>query len=164
MTDVGKALQSADIQKLLAILPHRYPFLLIDKIIDIDGDDFATGIKNVTINEPHFQGHFPGQPIMPGVLIIEAMAQTAGAISIMSNGFDTPSIVYFMTIDNAKFRKPVVPGDRLEIRVTKIKRRGNLSKYACVATVDGNKVAEAEVTAMIVNDAAGKGADESSVS
>jgi 3-hydroxyacyl-[acyl-carrier-protein] dehydratase len=164
MTDVGKALQSADIQKLLAILPHRYPFLLIDKIIDIDGDDSATGIKNVTINEPHFQGHFPGQPIMPGVLIIEAMAQTAGAISIMSNGFDTPSIVYFMTIDNAKFRKPVVPGDRLEIRVTKIKRRGNLSKYACVATVDGNKVAEAEVTAMIVNDAAGKGADESSVS
>ena len=164
MTDVGKALQSADIQKLLAILPHRYPFLLIDKIIDIDGDDSATGIKNVTINEPHFQGHFPGQPIMPGVLIIEAMAQTAGAISILSNGFDTPSIVYFMTIDNAKFRKPVVPGDRLEIRVTKIKRRGNLSKYACVATVDGNKVAEAEVTAMIVNDAAGKGADESSVS
>ena len=164
MTDVGKALQSADIQKLLAILPHRYPFLLIDKIIDIDGDDSATGIKNVTINEPHFQGHFPGQPIMPGVLIIEAMAQTAGAISIMSNGFDTPSIVYFMTIDNAKFRKPVVPGDRLEIRVTKIKRRGNLSKYACVATVDGNKVAEAEVTAMIVNDAAGKGADESSLS
>lgn len=164
MTDVGKALQSADIQKLLAILPHRYPFLLIDKIVDIDGDDSATGIKNVTINEPHFQGHFPGQPIMPGVLIIEAMAQTAGAISIMSNGFDTPSIVYFMTIDNAKFRKPVVPGDRLEIRVTKIKRRGNLSKYACVATVDGNKVAEAEVTAMIVNDAAGKGADESSLS
>ncbi len=86
---------------------------------------------------------------MPGVLIIEAMAQTAGAISIMANGFDTPSIVYFMTIDNAKFRKPVVPGDRLEIVVTKIKRRGNLSKYGCVATVDGAKVAEAEVTAMM---------------
>ena len=164
MTKVGEVLQSADIQKLLAILPHRYPFLLIDKIVDIDGDNSATGIKNVTINEPHFQGHFPGQPIMPGVLIIEAMAQTAGAISIISNGFDTPSIVYFMTIDNAKFRKPVVPGDRLEIRVTKIKRRGNLSKYACVATVDGGKVAEAEVTAMIVNEASAKSAHESSAS
>lgn len=160
MNDTNSALKSADIQKLLSILPHRYPFLLIDKIIDIDGDNSATGIKNVTINEPHFTGHFPGNPIMPGVLIIEAMAQTAGAISILSNGFDTPSIVYFMTIDNAKFRKPVVPGDRLEIRVTKIKRRGNLSKYACVASVDGVKVAEAEVTAMIVNEAAEKVAKE----
>jgi 3-hydroxyacyl-[acyl-carrier-protein] dehydratase len=164
MSDNSTALQSADIQKLLSILPHRYPFLLIDKIIDIDGDNSATGIKNVTINEPHFTGHFPGNPIMPGVLIIEAMAQTAGAISIMSNGFDTPSIVYFMTIDNAKFRKPVVPGDRLEIRVTKIKRRGNLSKYACVASVDGAKVAEAEVTAMIMNEAAEKAAKEGSAS
>lgn len=160
MNDINLALKSADIQKLLSILPHRYPFLLIDKIIDIDGDNSATGIKNVTINEPHFMGHFPGNPIMPGVLIIEAMAQTAGAISILSNGFDTPSIVYFMTIDNAKFRKPVVPGDRLEIRVTKIKRRGNLSKYACVASVDGVKVAEAEVTAMIVNEAEEKVAKE----
>jgi 3-hydroxyacyl-[acyl-carrier-protein] dehydratase len=151
MSEVNPTLLTADIQKLLSLLPHRYPFLLIDKIINIDGDNSATGIKNVTINEPHFQGHFPGQPIMPGVLIIEAMAQTAGAINIMSNGLDTPSIVYFMTIDNAKFRKPVVPGDRMEIHVTKIKRRGNLSKYGCVATVDGNKVAEAEVTAMIVN-------------
>jgi 3-hydroxyacyl-[acyl-carrier-protein] dehydratase len=164
MSDNSPALQSADIQKLLSILPHRYPFLLIDKIIDIDGDNSATGIKNVTINEPHFTGHFPGNPIMPGVLIIEAMAQTAGAISIMANGFDTPSIVYFMTIDNAKFRKPVVPGDRLEIRVTKIKRRGNLSKYACVASVDGAKVAEAEVTAMIMNEAAEKAAKEGSAS
>ncbi len=164
MSDNSPALQSADIQKLLSILPHRYPFLLIDKIVDIDGDNSATGIKNVTINEPHFTGHFPGNPIMPGVLIIEAMAQTAGAISIMANGFDTPSIVYFMTIDNAKFRKPVVPGDRLEIRVTKIKRRGNLSKYACIATVDGAKVAEADVTAMIVNEAAEKAAKEGNAS
>jgi 3-hydroxyacyl-[acyl-carrier-protein] dehydratase len=151
MSEANPTLLSADIQKLLFLLPHRYPFLLIDKIINIDGDNSATGIKNVTINEPHFQGHFPGQPIMPGVLIIEAMAQTAGAISIMSNGLNTPSIVYFMTIDNAKFRKPVVPGDRLEIHVTKIKRRGSLSKYGCIAIVDGHKVAEAEVTAMIVN-------------
>ena len=164
MNDAIKSLQSADIQKLLAILPHRYPFLLVDKIVNIDGDNSATGIKNVTINEPHFQGHFPGQPIMPGVLIIEAMAQTAGAISIMANGVDSPSIVYFMTIDNAKFRKPVVPGDRLEINVTKLKRRGNLSKYACVASVDGAKVAEAEVTAMIVIQSDGKAPVESSQS
>ena len=156
MTNENRDLQSADIQKLLAILPHRYPFLLIDKIIDIDGDNSAIGIKNVTVNEPHFQGHFPGQPIMPGVLIIEAMAQTAGAVGILANGFDTPQIVYFMTIDNAKFRKPVIPGDRLEIHVTKIKRRGALAKYACVAIVDGNKVAEAEVTAMIMDAASAK--------
>lgn len=152
MTDiVSKELQVADIQKLLSILPHRYPFLLIDKIVDIDGDNSAIGIKNVTANEPHFQGHFPGHPVMPGVLIIEAMAQTAGAIGILSLGGSTPRLVYFMTIDNAKFRKPVVPGDVLKIHVTKIKRRGGLAKYACVAMVDSNKVAEAEVTAMIMD-------------
>lgn len=145
-----RVLSSIDIQKLLELLPHRYPFLLIDKIVDIDGDESATGIKNVTINEPHFTGHFPGQPIMPGVLIIEAMAQTAGAISILASGSNKPSIVYFMTIDNAKFRKPVVPGDRMEIKVQKIKKRGPLSKYGCIAIVDGAKVAEAEVTAMII--------------
>ena len=145
------ALTSVDIQKLLELLPHRYPFLLIDRIIDINGDESATGIKNVTINEPHFTGHFPNQPIMPGVLIIEAMAQTAGAISILASGSNKPSLVYFMTIDNAKFRKPVVPGDRMEIKVQKIKKRGPLSKYGCVALVDGVKVAEAEVTAMIIN-------------
>jgi 3-hydroxyacyl-[acyl-carrier-protein] dehydratase len=149
-------LQSIDIEKLLSVLPHRYPFLMIDKIIDIDGDNSAIGIKNVTVNEPQFQGHFPNKPIMPGVLIIEAMAQTAGAISILSNGFDTPSMVYFMTIDNAKFRKPVVPGDQMRVQVTKIKRRGNLSKYACVASVDGHTVAQAEVTAMIVQEKAGE--------
>lgn len=150
-SESNTTLASVDIQKLLELLPHRYPFLLIDRIVDINGDDSATGIKNVTINEPHFTGHFPGQPIMPGVLIIEAMAQTAGAISILASGSNKPSIVYFMTIDNAKFRKPVVPGDRMEIKVSKIKKRGPLSKYGCVATVDGAKVAEAEVTAMIVN-------------
>ena len=151
MTEAGTVFEALDIQRILHCLPHRYPFLLIDRIIDIDGDDSATGIKNVTINEPHFTGHFPGKPIMPGVLIIEAMAQTAGAISILASGSTMPSIVYFMTIDNAKFRKPVVPGDRMEIRVTKVKKRGALSKYACVASVDGAKVAEAEVTAMIVS-------------
>ena len=111
------SLETLDILELLKLLPHRYPFLLIDKIVDIDGDNSAVGIKNVTFNEPHFQGHFPGQPVMPGVLIIEAMAQVAGAISLKAAGSDKPSLVYFLTIDDAKFRKPVVPGDRLEIRV-----------------------------------------------
>jgi 3-hydroxyacyl-[acyl-carrier-protein] dehydratase len=144
-------LDSADIMRLMDILPHRYPFLLIDKIIDIDGDNSATGIKNVTINEPHFTGHFPGKPIMPGVLIVEAMAQTAGAIALIARGLETQALVYFMSIDGAKFRKPVVPGDQLRIHVTKIKRRGGLMKYACEATVDGAKVAEAEVTAMLID-------------
>lgn len=142
-------LESVDILGVMKLLPHRYPFLLVDRIIDIDGDNSAVGIKNVTINEPHFQGHFPGQPVMPGVLIIEAMAQTAGAICIHKRGSNSPSIVYFMTIDNAKFRKPVLPGDRLEIHVKKLKQRGTIWRFACEAMVDGAKVAEAEISAMI---------------
>ncbi|PWL17818.1 3-hydroxyacyl-[acyl-carrier-protein] dehydratase FabZ [Falsochrobactrum shanghaiense] len=144
-----KTLESADIQAVLCALPHRYPFLLIDRIIDIDGEDSATGIKNVTINEPHFMGHFPNKPIMPGVLIIEAMAQTAGAITVLNMGADAPGVVYFMTIDKAKFRRPVVPGDQLRLHVKKVKKRGNISKYECTAEVDGIKVAEAEVAAMV---------------
>ena len=143
------SLESLDIVELLKLLPHRYPFLLIDRIVDIDGDNSATGIKNVTFNEPHFQGHFPGQPVMPGVLIIEAMAQVAGAITLKAAGSGKPSLVYFLTIDNAKFRKPVVPGDRLELRVRRLKKRGNISRFACEAFVDGAMVAEAEVAAMI---------------
>ena len=149
MADAENTLESVDIFKLLQILPHRYPFLLVDKIIDIDGDNSAIGIKNVTINEPHFQGHFPEQPVMPGVLIVEAMAQTAGAICIRSTGEDKPSLVYIMTMDNAKFRRPVVPGDRLEIHVRKLKQRGNIWRFACEALVDGNKAAEAEISAMM---------------
>jgi len=146
---VGKTLETVDILKILSLLPHRYPFLLVDRIIDVNGDDSAIGIKNVTFNEPHFQGHFPDQPVMPGVLIIEAMAQTAGAICIHKLSGEKPSVVYFMTIDNAKFRKPVVPGDRLEIHVNKLKQRGNIWRFACEGIVDGNKVAEAEITAML---------------
>lgn len=142
-------LEALDIIGLMKLLPHRYPFLLIDKIIDIDADNSATGIKNVTINEPHFQGHFPEQPVMPGVLIVEAMAQTAGAICIKSQNTDKPSLVYFMTIDNAKFRRPVVPGDRLHIHVKKLKKRGNIWRFACEAMVDGAKAAEAEISAMM---------------
>lgn len=142
-------LESVDILQLLKTLPHRYPFLLIDKIIEINGDDSAIGIKNVTINEPHFMGHFPGHPIMPGVLIIEAMAQTAGAIALLKRGVTESGIVYFLTIDNAKFRKPVLPSDQLKIYVSKVKDRGSMSKYDCVAEVDNVKVAEASISAMI---------------
>ncbi len=142
-------LEAVDILGLLKLLPHRYPMLLVDRIVDIDGDNSAVGIKNVTFNEPHFAGHFPEQPVMPGVLIIEAMAQTAGAICIKSQGDDKPSLVYFMTIDNAKFRRPVVPGDRLHIHVKKLKKRGNIWRFACEAMVDGAKAAEAEISAMM---------------
>ena len=142
-------LGAADILEVMKLLPHRYPFLLIDKIIDIDGDSSATGIKNVTVNEPHFTGHFPDRPIMPGVLIVEAMAQTAGAICARRQG-DGGHLVYFMTIDNARFRKPVVPGDRLEIFVVKQRQRGNVWKFHCDAKVDGILVAEADIGAMIV--------------
>ena len=155
MADMAPAtLETVDIMGLMKLLPHRYPFLLVDRIIEIDADNSAIGIKNVTINEPHFQGHFPGQPVMPGVLIVEAMAQTAGAICIKSQNTDAPSLVYFMTIDNAKFRRPVVPGDRLEIHVKKQKKRGTIWRFACEAMVDGTKVAEAEISAMMAPPAA----------
>jgi 3-hydroxyacyl-[acyl-carrier-protein] dehydratase len=142
-------LETMDILAIMRLLPHRYPFLLVDRIVDIDADNAATGIKNVTMNEPHFQGHFPGQPVMPGVLIIEAMAQTAGAICINASDGDSPSLVYFLTVDGAKFRKPVVPGDRLMIHVRKLKQRGNIWRFACEARVDDAKVAEAEISAMM---------------
>ena len=142
-------LDTLDIERLMQLLPHRYPFLLIDRVVEVNGDDSAVGIKSVTFNEPHFTGHFPGKPVMPGVLIVEAMAQTAGAIVLHNMGRNTPAIVFFMTIDNAKFRKPVVPGDRLELHVRKQKQRGGIFRYGCEAIVDGGKVAEAEVQAMV---------------
>ncbi len=152
MDQVTRTLESADINKIMTALPHRYPFLMIDRIRDIDGDDSCIGVKNVTINEPHFQGHFPGHPVMPGVLLIEGMAQTAAALcSIAQGGFDGPKLVYFMSVDNAKFRKPVIPGDTVEYHVRKVRRRARAWKFACEAIVDGTKVAEAEVTAMMVD-------------
>ncbi len=152
MSDIEKkTLDFAGIQDVLKLLPHRYPFLMVDKIRDIDGDNSCVGIKNVTFNEPHFQGHFPDQPIMPGVLIIEGMAQTAGAICVHSKSATTaPKAVYFMTIDKVKFRKPVVPGDVLEYHMTKTKNRGNMWWYYGEARVDGKIVAEAEVSAMLM--------------
>ncbi|MBB4102306.1 3-hydroxyacyl-ACP dehydratase FabZ [Allorhizobium borbori] len=149
MAEETKAtLETADILEIMKLLPHRYPFLLVDRIIEIDGDNSAIGIKNVTANEPQFMGHFPGAPIMPGVLLIEGMAQTAGAICARASG-QSGNLVYFMTIDNARFRKPVVPGDRVEFHVAKVKQRGNIWKFHCDAKVDGVLVAEADYSAMI---------------
>jgi 3-hydroxyacyl-[acyl-carrier-protein] dehydratase len=140
-----------DITKLMQYLPHRYPFLLIDRIVTMDADRYVVGIKNVTFNEPHFMGHFPTAPVMPGVLLIEGMAQTAGAACIASGeAGGGAKLVYFMTIDKCKFRKPVTPGDRVEYHLTRINRRRNMWWYKGEAKVDGQLVAEAELSAMIV--------------
>ena len=149
MTD--DSLGAADIQRILAALPHRYPFLMIDRIINIRGNESAIGIKNVSINEPQFLGHFPGNPVFPGVLLIEGMAQTAGAISIMAATtlVSRPQVVYLMTIDKAKFRKPVIPGDTVEYHVTKMSMRRKMSWFRAEAKVAGALVAEAEVGAMV---------------
>jgi 3-hydroxyacyl-[acyl-carrier-protein] dehydratase len=147
-----RELATLDIADILECLPHRYPFLMIDRIVEIDGDESAVGIKNVTMNEPMFQGHFPGNPIFPGVLIIEGMAQTAGAIVIAHDAVPGASkaVVMMLAIDKAKFRKPAHPGDRLEYHIQKIHRRRTVGRYEARAMVDGVLVAEAEITAMIV--------------
>ncbi len=145
-------LKSADIHLIQRILPHRYPFLLVDKVVDIDGYSSARGIKNVTMNEPHFQGHFPGTPIMPGVTIVEAMAQTSGVmLGVGMDMIDTELLIYFMNIDNCKFRRKVVPGDVLEMNVTTTRGKlgGKIFKFHGVATVDGEVAAEADFTAMV---------------
>lgn len=140
-----------NIEDIMELIPHRYPFLLIDKVVDIVPNESATGIKNVTFNEPHFMGHFPSHPVMPGVLIIEAMAQTAAVLVADSVGEKAKGkIVYFTSIENAKFRKPVVPGDVLHLKTQAIQNRGNLWKFGAVAEVDGKKVTEATVSAMIM--------------
>jgi 3-hydroxyacyl-[acyl-carrier-protein] dehydratase len=148
----GRQLTTLEIADILKALPHRYPFLMVDRIINIDGDDSAIGIKNVSYNEPMFQGHFPEKPVFPGVLIIEAMAQTAGAIVIAHDrqAGAGESIVLMLTIDKAKFRKPAGPGDRIELHIKKIHRRKTVGRYEANAMVDGVLIAEAEVGAMIV--------------
>jgi 3-hydroxyacyl-[acyl-carrier-protein] dehydratase len=138
----------ADIEMVLKMLPHRYPFLMVDRVIDIQGDESGIGIKNVTINEPQFQGHFPGNPVFPGVLMIEGMAQTAGVLCIAATGAQ-PKSVYFLTIDKAKFRKPVRPGDTVEYHMKRIARRKSMWWYRGEAKVAGQIVAEAQVGAML---------------
>jgi 3-hydroxyacyl-[acyl-carrier-protein] dehydratase len=141
-----------DVNGIMEKLPHRYPMLMIDKIINIVPGTSATGIKNVTINESIFQGHFPGHPIFPGVLIIEAMAQTAAAMVVHTLGAEAENkLVYFMTIDEARFRKPVVPGDQMHINVVAIRSRGVVWKFEGKATVNGDLHAEAIFSAMIVD-------------
>lgn len=147
-----EALKSADIHLIQRIIPHRYPFLLVDKVVDIDGYQSGRGIKNVTMNEPHFQGHFPGHPIMPGVTLIEAMAQTAAVMVGTALGMeDRNMLVYFMAIEACKFRRMVVPGDVLELKLRTLRGKpgGKIWKFAGHAEVGGELAAEAEFTAMM---------------
>jgi 3-hydroxyacyl-[acyl-carrier-protein] dehydratase len=146
------ALETVDIQQLMQLLPHRYPFLLLDRIIEMNGEESAIGIKNVTFNEPFFQGHFPGSPIMPGVLLIEAMAQTAGALVISHLGrAKEGQLVYFMSIDKARFRRPVLPGHQVRFPVKLIQKRPPVWRFAAEAIVDGKQAAEAEIGAMLMD-------------
>ena len=149
---MSDTLLTADIQLIQRILPHRYPFLLVDKVVDINGTQSARGIKNVTVNEPHFQGHFPGTPIMPGVTIIEAMAQTAAVmVGTALDLADKEMLIYFMAIDACKFRRKVIPGDVLEMNLTTLRGKpgGKVWKFAGRATVEGDLAAEAELSAMM---------------
>src|SRR5919199_414546 len=149
---VSQELGSADIARILTLLPHRYPFLMVDRIVAMRGDESCIGIKNVTVNEPQFVGHFPEQPIMPGVLLVEGMAQTAGALCVTAlTGSGKPKTVYFMTIDKVKFRKPVVPGDVVEYHMRKLRKRNNIWWFRGEAKVANQLVAEAELGAMLVN-------------
>lgn len=145
-------LKSADIHLIQRLIPHRYPFLMVDRVEDIDGYSSARGIKNVTVNEPHFQGHFPGNPIMPGITIVEAMGQTAGVMVGVATGMeDAGAAIYFMGIEKCKFRRMVVPGDRLEIKVTTLRGRpgGKVWRFQGRAEVAGELACEAELTAMM---------------
>jgi 3-hydroxyacyl-[acyl-carrier-protein] dehydratase len=144
---------SADIMRVMEMIPHRYPFLMVDKVVDIQKNVMATGVKNVSINEPFFPGHFPRQPVMPGVLIIESMAQTAAVLVVETlEGEAAGKLVYFMTVDEARFRKPVFPGDVLRVHVEKVRNRGNVWKFRSEAKVDGVRVAQATFSAMIMDD------------
>ncbi len=149
---MSDTLLRADIQLIQRILPHRYPFLLVDRVEEIDGTQSALGIKNVTMNEPHFQGHFPGTPIMPGVTIIEAMAQTAAVmVGTALDLADKEMLIYFRAFDKCKFRRKVIPGDQLRMRLTTLRGKpgGKVWKFGGVATVDGDMAAECEFSAMM---------------
>ena len=146
----GATIDRIDIAGIMAAIPHRYPFLMLDRVVDLVLGESAIGIKNVSANENFFQGHFPGHPVMPGVLIVEAMAQTAAILVVETLGEDAKGrLVYFMSIDGVRFRRPVVPGDRLELHVEKIQSRASVWKFAGKAIVDGKVLAEATFAAMI---------------
>jgi 3-hydroxyacyl-[acyl-carrier-protein] dehydratase len=148
----SERVEAADIGRILQAIPHRYPFLMIDRVVEVVRDRSAIGIKNVSVNEPFFQGHFPKHPVMPGVLIIESMAQTAAVLVVETLGAEAAGkVVYFMSIEGAKFRRPVVPGDQLRIHVGKERNRGNVWKFHAIARVDGTDVAEATYAAMIMD-------------
>ncbi|HEX2885847.1 3-hydroxyacyl-ACP dehydratase FabZ [Vineibacter terrae] len=146
----GTTIDTLEVRRIMEMIPHRYPMLLVDRVINLRLGEGAIGIKNVSINEPFFQGHFPTEPVMPGVLIVESMAQTAGVVVVATMGADAEGkLVYFMSIDGARFRRPVVPGDRVEVHVQKLQSRQNVWKFSGKAIVDGNIAAEATFAAMI---------------
>ena len=150
--ETGARIDLIDIHRIMHAIPHRYPFLLIDRVVDVVRNVSAIGVKNVSVNESFFAGHFPNHPVMPGVLIIESMAQTAAVLVVETLGPEAAGkVVYFMSIEGAKFRRPVVPGDQLRIYVTKERNRGNVWKFNAVARVDGTSVAEATYAAMIMD-------------
>ena len=152
-TPSSSQLLSIDIERIMTMIPHRYPFLLVDRVEDMIPNQSAVGIKNVTFNEHYFHGHFPSSPVMPGVLIIESMAQTSALLVVQSLGVEAEGkLVYFMSIDGARFRKPVVPGDQMRIHVKKTRRHAKVWKFFCQVMVDENLVAEANITAMILDD------------
>jgi len=140
-----------EVEKILELLRHRYPFLLVDRVLEVQGTQRIVGLKNVTFNEPFFQGHFPGHPVMPGVLIIEAMAQTGGLLLMEQIPDRASKVVYFMALDNVKFRKPVVPGDQLRMEVEMLQFRGKVARMKGTALVDGKVAAEAEMLAGVVD-------------
>nr|WP_243429515.1 3-hydroxyacyl-ACP dehydratase FabZ [Acetobacter sacchari] len=145
-------IETVDIMRIMEAIPHRYPFLLIDRMVDVELGQSAVGVKNVSVNEPFFQGHFPARPVMPGVLLIEAMAQTAATLVVLTLGSAFEGkLVYFMTIEGAKFRRPVGPGDQVRIHVEKERQRANVWKFRGVARVEGVSVAEATFSAMIMD-------------
>ncbi len=148
--DSQNAVEAINIERIMEMIPHRYPFLMIDRVVNIVPGESAVGIKNVSVNEPYFQGHFPTHPVMPGVLIIEAMAQTAAVLVVHGLGQKAEGkLVYFMSVENARFRKPVTPGDTMHVHVTKRASRGNVWKFSAQAKVDGVVVSEATYSAMI---------------